>query len=247
MTYGQDSPDASYQDYFQSGENNEPSEKQQPDFDPSKYVPVDQFNELKTQYETVQPHLQTVQKLSEVFNPQTPQYTQEELAQFQRMQQVAQVTLNPELEQIKQRLEYQDQMYLGNVAKEFNVTPKQLENWYYYAQAELEDAFVQKNDQQAGYLSKQIVALNQSGNKPALVEFIRNNMDKISGYTQQWQLKPQVRGQQIGHGFNNSPFRGDELNPQEFEQQIKQAAESGDFAKARALQEKMREQIKNYL
>lgn len=208
MTYGQDSPDANYFDDIPEENAQSTEQSTQPTFDPNKFVPVEKYSALEQQFQQAQPKLQTLDRLAEVFNPQTPQYTPEQIAEFQRLQQIARATVNPELQKIQQDQEVIINQTLDSNAKALGFQDRfEQEDWYFVARRGLLNK-ANAGDQQARHTVSMMENLYNSGRLVELQSYAMQNFDYLDQHAGKLSVG-KVRTQQIGHGFNNSPFKTD--------------------------------------
>lgn len=231
MTYGQESTDSLWDDSVDTSQQGlETQQPQQPQLDPNKYVPVEKYQELEQNFNSIQPKLEQLDRLGQVFNPQQqqPQYTPEESA----IVPVLQKLLAPVFQQQQEQREAESQEYLEDVAKQYGTRGSQLTNWFYLTQDEMSHAYKNNGDQEAGNLAYKMAQLNQKGDVKGLVRFVQQNIDKINGYApMKLPNMPRPQAQSFGHGFNNTA-----MNPvDDIKAKVEAARKAGNQAEIQRL------------
>lgn len=248
MTYGQDSPDANYFDDIPD-ENAQSRPQQAPaqTIDPDKFVPIEKYSALEQQFQQVQPKLETLDRLAQAFNPQAPQYTPEQIAEFQRYQQIAKATVDPELQKIQEKLQFQEEMTLDNNAKQLGFADRmEQEDWYFATRRGLLNK-ANQGDQQAKQAVTVMEALYNNGEYLKLQNYAAQNFDYLDQHAGRMKIG-RVAAQQIGHGFNNSPFKtSSELTPEAYEKQVSDLAKQGKWDEVRSLQQRFASQIQSMI
>lgn len=218
MTYGQDSADASYEDfeggskYFgsDSSEQAAPQEPQQPTFDPSKFVPVEQFNQVQQEVSGLKP---IVEGMRNVFAPQVPQLTPEQKATQDWIAKQAETALNPQIEAIKKQNQVLIDTHLDSNAQAMGFEDKDEQYDWFWATSRGLGKAAQKGDQQAAQMVRTMAQLHDSGDMVSLQSFAKQNFQYLDNFAGRLKVGANVRPQIIGHSFSNNAFTQGQNQP----------------------------------
>lgn len=236
--------DAEYSNYY-----NEPAAEAkpaEPAFDPTQYVPREEYTQLQDQFQSIQPQLQTLQQLGSVFAPQQqqqPQLTPEQQALAQYVQSQVNTAIGPVTQQLEQYQTSQATDIVNSLG--FN-TLNEGDLWI----RTVHEHFCNKaaaGDANANKLASQ---LEENYKKGALqtATFVRNSLPQIQqALSDNDYLKNSpcfktvgVRQQTIGHSFGNNSFNSNQ-KPDVFAA-IETARTSGNWAEVERLKSEMYKQ-----
>lgn len=243
MEYGQPSNSAEYDDdsYFEPAGKEKEGDAQPdsvPAFDPGKFVPKEQYEQLEQWKRQVEPKLGVLDRLQKAFeSEQNGGVSPEQKAQLEQFVQGVRTAVNPELEALKTEQQHIVNNYLETAAKELGFENRwEAEDWYFVVQRNLENAFVTKGDQQAGAFSKQMYDFYTNNQHLPLMQFARQHFDYLNNFAGKMKITPPVRSQVVGQSFVNSPFNRQTLqSPADYSQALAKARQDGNQAEVQRL------------
>jgi len=245
MTYGEDSSSAVYEsiDDYYTPEPEQPQAPTQPAVDTSKFVPVEQYQQLEQQFQQIQPQLETVNRLQQAFAPQQQPIDPQQQAAIDKVNELINAQLSPLQQQIQET--HKNNLLEFAIQNGIATNARDGENWVYGAYGELVEKAT-AGDANAYNLAMQLGNAWQSGNYNQVQQFLKQNLNTINGYLQntRYAVKQPVQSQTIGQSFTNNAFPNNTLTPQSYEQQINEATQKGDWNRVNQLQSEMLKAIR---
>lgn len=238
MGYGQESNDAVYQDendYFVDSSSQEQKQTQEQPA-PQQVDYAAQYNELKQQFDALQPQLGMLNRLQTAINPE-PQIDPQQKAVNDFIAAQATQALNPQLEAVQKQYE---EMVLTQVddwaaSKGFNDGQEALD-WLMVVQHPIK-AEAMKGNAQATQLLQNIVQLNNSANWLGLQRYVEKNWNAINQFSGNYARKAPVQAQQFGQSYGNNSFTQTQQSFAQLQQQAQEYRHTNPEKYAEVLQQ----------